>query len=130
MIIQFRICSGKKAGVSWEPRRFPVQIGRAATADLQLEEAGVWDRHLRIDFHPNEGFLLQTEPEACVQVNGQRLEQTVLRNGDTIEIGVVRVQFWLAETRQASLRVREGFSWSVIVAVSMAQVALIYWLLR
>ena len=130
MIIQFRILSGKAAGLLWEARRFPVRIGRAATADLQLEEDGVWDHHLQVDFNPAEGFVLRAQSDAWVQVNGQRLDKAVLRNGDAIEIGALRLQFWLGETRQASLGLREGFSWGVIVAVSMAQVALIYWLLR
>ena len=130
MIVQFKILSGQKAGISWETRRFPVRIGRVATADLRLEEAGVWDHHLEVDFRPNQGFLLRTQPDAWVQVNGQRLERTILRNGDAIEIGGLRLQFWIGEARQASLRLREGFSWSLIVTVSLAQVAVIYWLLR
>jgi hypothetical protein len=127
---QLRILSGKKAGILWEARRFPVRIGRAPTADLKLEEAGVWENHLRLEFIPAQGILLRTEPEAWVQVNGQVVDQAVLRNGDAIEFGAVRLQFWLGETRRASLRLREGFSWSVIVVVSVVQVGLIYWLLR
>ena len=130
MRVQFKILSGKKAGVLWEARRFPVRIGRAASADLQLDEPGVWDNHGQLDFHPVEGFVLQAQPEAWVQINGQRFEQVVLRNGDVIELGSIQVQFWLAQTFQTSLGLREGFSWSLIVAVSIAQVVLIYWLLR
>jgi hypothetical protein len=53
-----------------------------------------------------------------------------LRNGDTIDIGSLRLQFWLSETRQADLRLREGFTWAAIAAISLGQVGLIYWLLR
>jgi pSer/pThr/pTyr-binding forkhead associated (FHA) protein len=129
-VVQLKILSGKKAGFSWEARRFPVRIGRAATADLQLDEAGVWDNHLQLEFDPTQGIVLRVQSGAWVLVNGQRLEQGLLRNGDALEIGALRLQFWLGHTRQGNLSLREGFSWSLIVAVSMAQVALIYWLLR
>ena len=129
-MVQFKILSGKKAGGSWEARRFPVRIGRAVTADLQLDEPGIWDNHLQLQFDPAQGIVLRVQPEAWVLVNGQRLEHGLLRNGDTVEIGALRLQFWLGPTRQGNLSLREGFSWSTIVAVSMAQVALIYWLLR
>jgi pSer/pThr/pTyr-binding forkhead associated (FHA) protein len=130
LTIQFKIFSGKKAGLLWEARRFPVRIGRAPTADLQLEDDGVWDNHFQLDFLPAQGIILRAQPEAWVQVNGERLDQAVLRNGDTIELGSIRLQFWLGQTRQAGLGLKEGFSWSLIVAISLAQVALIYWLLR
>ena len=130
MRVHFKILSGKKAGVLWEARRFPVRIGRAATADLQLEDDGVWDNHFQLDFLPAQGVVLRAQPHAWVQVNGQKLDQVVLRNGDTIEMGLIRLQFWLGQTRQVGLGLKEGFSWSLIVAISLAQVALIYWLLR
>ena len=129
-MIQLKILSGKKAGTAWVARRFPVRIGRSAAADLQLEEDGVWDQHLRLDFNPAVGLVLTAQPDALASVNGQLVEQTVLRNGDAIEIGSSRMQFWLSETRQAGLRLREGLTWSAIAAISLGQIALIYWLLR
>ena len=53
-MVQLKILSGKKAGTAWVARRFPVRIGRSAGADLQLEESGVWDEHLQLDFKPAE----------------------------------------------------------------------------
>jgi len=129
-MIQLKILSGKKAGTAWVARRFPVRIGRSAAADLQLEEDGVWDQHLRLDFNPAVGLVLTAQPDALASVNGQLVEQTVLRNGDAIEIGSSRMQFWLSETRQAGLRLREGLTWAAIAAISLGQIALIYWLLR
>jgi hypothetical protein len=54
----------------------------------------------------------------------------VLRNGDTIELGALKLQFWLAETRQFGLRLRETLVWLGIIAVFFAQFGLIYCLLR
>jgi hypothetical protein len=129
-MLQLRVLSGKKAGTSWVARRFPVRIGRSVDADLQLEENGVWDQHLQLDFDPVEGIVLSAEPNALATVNGQPVQQTVLRNGDAIAIGSLKMQFWLSETRQAGLSFREGITWVGIAAISIGQVALVYWLLH
>jgi len=129
-MIQLKILSGKKAGTAWVARRFPVRIGRSVGADLQLEENGVWDQHLQLDFNPATGLILTAQPRALATVNGQPVEQTVLRNGDAIDIGSSKMQFWLSETRQAGMRFREGLTWVAIAAISLGQIALIYWLLR
>jgi pSer/pThr/pTyr-binding forkhead associated (FHA) protein len=129
-MVQLKILSGKKAGTVWMARRFPVRIGRSANASLQLEEDGVWDQHLQLDLVPIQGFRLSAQPDALTAVNGQPVEQTILRNGDLIEIGSLKMQFWLSETRQAGLRLREVFIWVVLAAVSLGQLGLIYWLVR
>jgi predicted component of type VI protein secretion system len=129
-MIQLKVLSGKKAGTAWVARRFPVRIGRSASAELQVEDSGVWDQHLELHFDPAEGIVLSAQPNALAAVNGEAVQQTVLRNGDAIDIGSLRLQFWLSETRQADLRLREGFTWAAIAAISLGQVGLIYWLLR
>ena len=129
-MVLLKVLSGKKAGTAWVARRFPVRIGRSSAADLQLEESGVWDQHLRLDFNPTEGIVLTAQPDALATVNGQPVHQTVLRNDDAINIGSARMQFWLSEIRQTGLRLREGVTWAGIAAISFGQIGLIYWLLR
>ena len=129
-MVQLKVLSGKKAGAAWVGRHFPVRIGRSAGADLQVEEGGVWEQHLQLDFNPAEGIVLSTQPDALATVNGQAVHQTILRNGDTIDIGSLRLQFWLSETRQTDLRLRESSTWTAIAAISLGQIGLIYWLLR
>ena len=129
-MVQLEILSGKKAGAAWVARRFPVRIGRAATADLCLEENGVWDQHLELNFDPPLGFKLVVQPDALATVNGEPVRETVLRNGDCIEIGSVKLRFWLGETRQVGLRFREWSTWFALATITAGQVALIYWLLR
>src|SRR6185312_4866083 len=98
-MVQLRILSGKKAGSSWDARRFPVRIGRSPQSDLQLEEPGVWNEHLKIE-----------------------LQHSVVRNGDTIEMGSVKLQFWLSEAQQRTQSVREVFVWAVIIFICLAQI--------
>lgn len=129
-MVQLRILSGKMAGTVWVARRFPVRIGRSVASDLRLEEAGVWDDHLLLQFHRDEGFLLSVQPDALASVNGEQVREAVLRNGDLIELGALKLQFWLAEMRQTSSRVRDALVWTGITAVFLAQLGLIYWLLQ
>ncbi len=129
-MVQLKVLSGKKAGTVWVARRFPVRVGRSAGADLQLDESGIWDQHLQVDFSRGEGYVLRTQPDALTSVNGQAAPRALLRNGDTIEIGSIRMQFWLAEARQRGLRFREGLTWAGIAVVTAGQISLIYWLLR
>jgi pSer/pThr/pTyr-binding forkhead associated (FHA) protein len=128
-MVQLRILSGKMAGDLQVVRRFPFRIGRAADNDLRLDEAGVWDNHLTLEFQKKEGFILHTAPEAFAAVNEQPQVSARLRNGDLISFGSAKIQFWLAPASRRSLSPREVFVWSILVAVTAAQIALVYGLL-
>lgn len=129
-MVQLKIVSGKKAGASWVTRRFPVRIGRSAGIDLQLEEDGVWDQHIQLDFRPPDGFVLTGHPDARTCLNDQPVQRALLRNGDVIEIGAAKIQFWLSESLQEGLRFREWLTWTAIATISVGQIGLIYLLLR
>ena len=129
-MLQLAILSGKMAGAQAVARHFPFRIGRAPAADLRLEEDGIWEQHLEINLNPAEGFLLTVQPNALAAINGQRVEQALLRNGDVIELGAVRLHFGLSGTRQRGLRVRELLTWIALGALCLSQVFLIYKLLE
>ena len=129
-MIQLQILAGKQTGTRWVARRFPVRVGRAAANDLRLEEDGVWDQHCVLNFDPAEGFLLTAQPDALLTINHEPTRSARLRNGDCIELGSARLQFWLNETPQYGQRLREGFVWTLVVAICLTEVALVYWLLR
>jgi hypothetical protein len=95
-----------------------------------LEEDGVWDHHAVLDLKPVEGFSLRTLPNALARVNGQPVAVARLRNGDTIELGLVRLQFWLTGVRQSRLRLREALNWGLVIAVFLVQIVVLYWLLN
>ena len=127
-MLQLKIIHGKTAGAEWVARRFPVQVGRAPEADLRLEEEGVWDRHLAIHLRPPDGFVLSVLPGAVASVNGQPVQEAILRNGDWIGLGAVKMQFGLSPTRHRSLRFREILTWVAFALLCLGQIALIYWL--
>jgi len=128
-MIQLNILSGKKAGSQSVVRRFPFHIGRADANNLQLEDDGVWDQHLRLEFQRQQGFVFRTTANALAAVNGQSVQTALLRNGDVIVLGSVKLQFWLCTIYQRGLRAREFFVWALIAVVCIVQFALIYWLI-
>jgi pSer/pThr/pTyr-binding forkhead associated (FHA) protein len=128
-VIQFQLLSGKQAGGEIVVRHFPFSIGRGAEADLPLDEPGVWEHHVHVEFRRGEGFAFSTNSQALTLVNGARVESGLLRNGDVIELGSTKLRFWLAPSKQKSLRVREALTWTGFFALFGGQIALIYWLL-
>ncbi len=129
-MIQLRILSGQQAGRDIVVRRFPFVIGRAADSGLPLDEAGVWERHLQIEFQRGAGFTFTAQPDALAFVNGERIEAGLLRNGDLIELGSAQLRFWLARHEQKPLRLREALTWAALFTLFATQIALIHWLLR
>jgi pSer/pThr/pTyr-binding forkhead associated (FHA) protein len=128
-MVLLRILSGKMAGTDITARHFPFRIGRSPAVDLQLTEDGVWDQHLELTLDRAAGFFISASPNALASVNGQPVRQAILRNGDTIEIGALKIRFWLGSVRQYGLFFRELLVWLAFAAIAAAQVWLIYWLL-
>jgi pSer/pThr/pTyr-binding forkhead associated (FHA) protein len=129
-VIQLQVLSGKEAGANIHVRHFPFVIGRATDANARFSDPGVWDRHCEIDFYREEGFQYRAQPDATVLVNGERMESGILRNGDLLELGSVRLRFWLARSRQKGLRFREGLTWAALATLFVVQGTIIWWLLR
>jgi pSer/pThr/pTyr-binding forkhead associated (FHA) protein len=129
-MVQLRIISGTMAGDVQVVRHFPFRIGRSVENDLCLEDAGVWENHLTLEFQKNEGFILQAAPDAFAAINEEPQTSARLRNGDIISFGSAKIQFWLAAPRQRGLRLREFFVWVLLTAVTILQLALIYSLLK
>jgi pSer/pThr/pTyr-binding forkhead associated (FHA) protein len=129
-MIQLDILSGKKAGRQTVARHFPFRIGRASENELQLEDDGVWDRHLALEFQKKEGFRLIADANALATVNGEPVQNVALRNGDLITAGSAKIRFWLAPARQYNLLKSESFVWALLFSVTLGQFILLYWLIR
>jgi len=128
-MVQLQILTGKRAGAQYTAARLPLQFGRAAESDLCLEEPGVWPRHFQIS-RQGLDLVCQAQAEALLSVNGVQVDQAVLRNGDIISIGALKIQFALSPVRQSSLSGREGLTWAALALLCLAQVLLIYNLIR
>ena len=127
-MVLFRILSGKLAGTEIVACHFPFRVGRAPTADLRLEARGVWDQHCELVKEVPRGIVLQANHASLTLLNGERVEEAALRNGDLLELGEVRLQFWLSPAVQTGLAAREILTWVALAGLLFAQIGLIYWL--
>lgn len=125
-MIHLTVVAGPGAGRRCVARRFPFSVGRAPGVHLSIEGDGVWDHHFDIHFQRRDGFHLQVRPGALVSVNGERVEQTRLRNGDLLEVGSVKLRFWLAPAVQRSVRLRETLTWIAWAGLFALQLGLLY----
>jgi predicted component of type VI protein secretion system len=129
-VIQVQILNGRMAGHRCETRHFPFRIGRSGDANLSLEDDGVWDVHFTLHLEAGRGVILQASPEAFTTVNGERATESVLRNGDVVEAGSVKMRIGLSAVSQYSLRPREVLTWLALGLLCLGQVALVYWLIE
>jgi pSer/pThr/pTyr-binding forkhead associated (FHA) protein len=129
-MVQLKIVSGCGQEVVQEVEDFPCIIGRSPSAHLRIEARGVWERHLELSLNESGVFTLKTCPNALAFVNGKPSQEFFLRNGDLIEAGALKIQFWLSETRQRSLRAREALTWLGLGLLCAGQIGLVYWLMR
>ena len=127
-MVQLGILTGNQAGNHVIVRHFPFSVGRLPVNHLQLDEAGVWDKHLVLEWMDKTQLVVRAEAGALLTVNRQPAETAVLCNGDVLSLGSVKLQFWLAPTRQRGLKPREAMVWGLLVLVTALQIALIYWL--
>lgn len=129
-MIQLHILSGKKAGATVSISKLPFAIGRTAASSLALDESGVWDQHFTISWPKVDELVLTADPKAVTVVNGTKVSQVALREGDLIEAGAVKMRFGFEAVKQNSLFAREMVTWIALGLLCLGQVALIYQLLR
>lgn len=104
---------------------FPFRIGRSNAADLRLEAPGVWEDHAMIALGQGGRYVISAQGSSLLLVNGAQTSSAPLRSGDEITLGGVRILVSLAPARQASLGIAEALVWSILVAVFIAELAVI-----
>ncbi|MDW7979795.1 MAG: FHA domain-containing protein [Verrucomicrobiales bacterium] len=129
-MLELEVLSGKLAGRVYPVRQFPFLIGRSESADLQLDEPGVWQKHAAIEFCPNDGFVLVTQPQATALVNGQVAARTRLRAGDVVECGSFKFRVWLSPVRQGRGVWYEAAVWVLLSVALVGEIILIGFLTR
>jgi pSer/pThr/pTyr-binding forkhead associated (FHA) protein len=69
------------------------RIGRSLTGDLRLDDPTVSRRHALLGRQPNGVRLLDDRSLNGVFLNGERVQWTILKDGDEIQIGRYRLNF-------------------------------------
>jgi diguanylate cyclase (GGDEF)-like protein len=95
------LCAGRVVVVDQEP----VTIGRAADADLAVDETGVSRRHARISLAPAGGFYVEDlGSRNGTFVGGGRVGVALLKEGDLLQLGPhLRMRFALVDSVEESL---------------------------
>jgi pSer/pThr/pTyr-binding forkhead associated (FHA) protein len=70
-----------------------VRIGRSPSADVVLDDASVSRRHALVTRRGERTVILDDRSRNGVYVNGERVSEADLRDGDTITVGRVRLRF-------------------------------------
>src|SRR4051812_13169505 len=88
--------------------QFPLLIGRASDASLQLTAPGVWDQHAQVTHDSLSGeVFIKPLGEAFLLINGTRSDARALAPGDEIQIGGVKLTVGLSPVIQKRLSVAE-----------------------
>jgi predicted component of type VI protein secretion system len=69
-------------------------IGRSSDADVRVDDANVSRRHAEVRRIGDGGYsLVDLGSTNGTEVNGQRIQETALMNGDVITVGTTRITF-------------------------------------
>jgi pSer/pThr/pTyr-binding forkhead associated (FHA) protein len=71
----------------------PLHLGRSVSSDVMLEHMSVSRRHAVVAPRGGETVILDDRSLNGVLVNGERVREAVLRDGDAIRIGEVALRF-------------------------------------
>ena len=74
------------------PLRPPFVIGRSADADVRVEDSFVSRVHCRIDESDERFVLRDLEATHGTYINGERVTEAVLKDGDEIGVGLTTLQ--------------------------------------
>ncbi|MGE5333725.1 MAG: FHA domain-containing protein [Nitrososphaerota archaeon] len=88
------VSEGKEPGRNYEIRKDRITIGRSRESDVFLEDLAVSRTHTTINRQPDGSYLLRDERSANgTLVNGQRVNDHVLEDGDKIQVGQTLLVF-------------------------------------
>jgi len=124
-MVRLRVLAGSSAGLCFDAAQLPIRVGRGSGHDLTLDEPGVWPGHCLITREQND-LLIQAGPEALVSVNDAPVQQTLLRNGDIISLGAVKLRFGFVPVRQRPLRGRECLIWMALAGLVACEIGVAY----
>lgn len=86
------VINGEEAGTAY-PIRGVISFGRAETSTIPIRDAKASRQHAQIQQHGSEFVLVDLNSSNGTFVNGGRIEEHVLSNGDEIRIGDAILQF-------------------------------------
>lgn len=86
------VINGENAGAAY-PVKGTTSFGRAETSTIPVKDAKASRQHSQIQKHGNEYVLVDLNSSNGTYVNGEKVEEHVLSNGDEIMIGDMIYQY-------------------------------------
>lgn len=107
-------------------RQFPCVVGRGSDCGLRVAASGVWERHAEIDLKGDAGFAVRAVGDGVVVLNGVAVKDARIRNGDQIEMGGLKIRFWLAPVRARPHRGGDIVFWGLCALAVLGMLTLIF----
>ena len=120
-MIQLTVTTEKHTSASFVVVSFPYTVGKSASADLQIDAPGAWDRHATFTLRGSKVHV-NAEGNAIVLVNGRPEAESLVKSGDVISIGAATLSISLAPARQGGLAAREFATWALVWLVLILQI--------
>jgi hypothetical protein len=112
-------------------RDAPVLLGRDPACAVRLLDAGVSERHAKIERRADGYYLVDLGSANGVHINGQRVGEQRLANGDEIGLGGVRMTFEIVHdlpVEQQAFDPLQALAFVVVAVLVAGQIALFGWI--
>lgn len=96
------VVHGNELARRYHLRDDSMQIGRSSTADIQLAAGGVSRVHARIERKLGTYRIIDLDSTNGTFVNGLKIDQHTLQNGDRVTLGDTTLRFLLSERIDAA----------------------------
>lgn len=90
MRISLIVLEGQREGERLQVNRLPAYLGSGDYSDVVLPARGVLESHARLSLSDND-LVLSSLSSGRLQVNDHEVERAVLRDGDIIELGELKM---------------------------------------
>lgn len=88
-----RLLNGSGKDRVFTIRAIAITIGRGLDNDLVLESTDVSRHHARIEFRDSQWHLYDLGSTNGTRVNGQPVQQSIIKGGDRIDFGGLQIEF-------------------------------------
>jgi diguanylate cyclase (GGDEF)-like protein len=104
---QLIVLAGENLGQTYHIEAHEVVIGRSTEADIRLDDAGISRRHARLRVREGNVTLEDLESANGTFVNGSRIREAALRDGDNVHLGSdVILKFTFSDELEENFRQR------------------------
>jgi len=87
------ILSGDQKGTEFRLKMGVTNIGSGSENDILMDDPSIAEKHAQITFGPDGFTIYDYNTAGGILVNGQRISEHLVQNGDNIQIGDIELRF-------------------------------------